>query len=148
MAERTVQKLDVACEYLDAAIEFFLERRNYFCAIHLASAAEELLGAHRPKNERIFELAWRADKALRSETGPTPSDDEARRGVNRWKNEIKHMKNGVLTLTIDESWIAEWHIDEALVNYYYLKLPKSASIRRYDDDQARRFRVALHSQQE
>jgi hypothetical protein len=138
MAERIVCKLDIAKEYLDAAIEFFLERRNYFCAIHLASAAEELLGAHLPENERISELAWRAEKTLRSETGPAPSDSEARRSVNKWKNEVKHMNNGFPTLVIDEAPIAEWHIEEALVNYYKLNLTKTAAIWNFEGYQNER----------
>ncbi len=138
MTERTVCKLDIACEYLDAAIEFFLERHNYFCTIHLASAAEELFGAHLPECERISSLAWRAQKALLSETGPTPSDKEAWKSINNWKNQVKHMNDGVQTLIIDEVSIAEWHISEALVNHHYLNLPKSVAIRRFNDDQVRR----------
>ena len=46
MTEREIPRLEIACEFLDAAIEFFLAQTNFFCAIHLASAAEELLGAH------------------------------------------------------------------------------------------------------
>jgi hypothetical protein len=132
MTERIVCKQDIAREYIDAAIEFFLEGRNYFCVIHLAAAAEELLGAHRPKDKHIFTLAWKAQKELRSETGLTPSDKEARNDVNKWKHQVKHMSDGVPTLTIDEAAMAEWHIEHALVNYYHLKLPKSAAIWRFE----------------
>ena len=59
MTEVEVSKLTIAGEYLDAAIEFFLARTNYFCAIHLSAAAEELFGAHLPEDVRIFTLAWR-----------------------------------------------------------------------------------------
>ena len=53
MTERKVSKLEIAQEYLDAAIEFFLAGTNFFCAIHLAAAAEELFGAHLPKSQRV-----------------------------------------------------------------------------------------------
>jgi hypothetical protein len=46
VTERKVSKLAIAHEYLDAAIEFFLARTNFFCAINLTAAAEELFGAH------------------------------------------------------------------------------------------------------
>jgi hypothetical protein len=46
MTEREVPKLEIASEFLDAAIEFFLAGCNFFCAIHLSAAAEELFGAH------------------------------------------------------------------------------------------------------
>jgi hypothetical protein len=36
MTEIEVPVLEIAREYLDAAIEFFLERTKFFCAIHLA----------------------------------------------------------------------------------------------------------------
>ena len=65
MVEATYSKLDIAREYLDAAIEAFLARRSFFCAIHLAAAAEELLGAHLPEDKRISTLAWKAEKALK-----------------------------------------------------------------------------------
>ena len=136
MTERTVSKLDIGCEYLDVAIEFFLDHRNYFCAIHLSAAAEVLLGAHLPKCKRIWPLAWKAEKAFRSESGPTISDAEARKLVNKWMTEIKHMDDGTSrTLTIDPLAIAEFHIEEALNNYYKLKLPKSSSVWRFEDYQ-------------
>jgi hypothetical protein len=63
VTEVEVSKLTIAGEYLDAAIEFFLARTNYFCAIHLSAAAEELLGPHLPEDQRIFTFAWKAEKA-------------------------------------------------------------------------------------
>ena len=42
MTEVEVPKLEIAREYLDRAIEFFLAGTNYFSAIHLSAAAEEL----------------------------------------------------------------------------------------------------------
>ena len=112
MTEQEVSKLAVAREYLDAAIEFFLAQKNFFCAIHLAATAEELLGAHLPECQRISTLAWKAEKALKSETGPTPSEAAARRSVNEWKNEIKHMNDrSSHTLTIDPAFAAEHHIE-------------------------------------
>jgi hypothetical protein len=146
MTELEVSKLEIAREYLDAAIEFFLARKNLFCAIHLAAAAEELFGAHLLKSdeesdERIFTLAWKAQKALISETRSTPindkeADKEARNSVNKWKNEIKHMDEGACrTVTIDPAFMAEHYIEQALVNFYKLGLPKSAMIWRFEDYQ-------------
>ena len=50
MTERKVSKLAIAHEYLDAAIEFFLARTNFFCAINLTAAAEEAI--------RCAHLSW------------------------------------------------------------------------------------------
>jgi hypothetical protein len=136
MTEREIPRLGIACEFLDAAIEFFLAQTNFFCAIHLAAAAEELLGAHLPECQRIFTLAWKAEKALISETGRSPSDVEARKRVNEWKNEVKHMNDGTgRTLTIDPPFAAEVLIEEALVNFYKLGLQKSAAVWKFEDHQ-------------
>ena len=139
MAELGVSKLDIAREYLDVAIEFFLERTKFFCAIHLAATAEELFGAHLPECQRIFTLAWKAEKELMSETGRIPTDTTARRSVNEWKNEVKHMNDSSCqTVTIDPAFAAEHHIEHALVNFYKLSLPKSAAIWRFEDHQNRK----------
>ena len=138
MTEVEISKLRIAGEYLDAAIEFFLARTNYFCAIHLSAAAEELFGAHLPEDQRVFTLAWRAEKALISKTGPVPADPVARRSVNKWKNDVKHMNEGTpLTITIDPAFAAERHIEQALINFYKLNLQKSAAIWKFEDDRNR-----------
>ncbi len=93
MSEQLVSKREVACEYLDAAIEFYQADTNLFCAIHLAAAAEELLGKL-PEEDRIFTYAWKAEKHFKAEKDPTVSDAESRKSVNQSKNRIKHMDNG------------------------------------------------------
>jgi hypothetical protein len=136
MVEREVAKREIAVEYLDAAIEFFLAGRSLFCAIHLSAAAEELLGAHLPEPGRISTLAWKAEKALLSETGLTPSDGAARTSVNEWKNEVKHMSdNTSQTVILDPAFAAEHYIEQALVNLYRLTVRKSDAIRRFEDHQ-------------
>jgi hypothetical protein len=114
MVEAVFSKLDIAREYLDVAIDSFLTQSNFFCAIHLAAAAEELLGAHLHENERISTLAWKAEKALKSKPAQTASDNAPRASVNEWKNEVKHMNDGTNpTLTIDPVFAADFHIEHA-----------------------------------
>jgi hypothetical protein len=139
VTEREVSKLEIANEYLDAAIEFFLAQKSYFSAIHLAAAAEELFGAHLPESQRIFTLAWKAEKALMAETGSVPSDAAARRSVNEWKNDVKHMNDGTSpTIRIDPAFAAEHHIEQALVNFYKLHLRKSPAVWRFEGHQNQR----------
>lgn len=146
MTEVEVSKLEVAGEYLDSAIEFFLAGTKYFCVIHLSAAAEELFGAHLPKDQRIFASAWKAEKALMSETGQFPSDAVARRSVNEWKNDVKHMNNGASpTIRIDPVFAAEHHIERALINFYRLNLRKSAAVWRFEDHQNREVRAMAAS---
>ena len=145
MTEVEVSKLEIASEYLDAAIGFFLAGTNYFCAIHLSAAAEELFGAHLREDQRIFTLAWKAEKALMSETGPIPSDAVARRSVNEWKNDVKHMNDGASpTIRIDPAFAAEHHIEQALINFYKLNLrKKSAAVWKFEDHQNRKVQAMV-----
>jgi hypothetical protein len=142
VTERKVSKLQIAQEYLDAAIEFFLAGTNFFCAIHLAAAAEELFGAHLPKSQRVSTAAWKANRALKwetDETGPIPTKADALRSVNKWKNEVKHMRNRARrTVAIDPPFIAEHHIEHALINFYKLKLQKSAALWKFEDHRNRK----------
>ena len=141
MTEVEVSKLEIAREYLDAAIGFLLAGTNYFCAIHLSAAAEELFGAHLPEGERIFTLAWKAEKALKSEAGSIPSDAAARRSVNERKNDLKHMNDGgTRTMMVEPAIAAEHHIEQALINFYKLKLRKSAAVWKFEDHQNHRVR--------
>ncbi|MFY9836255.1 MAG: hypothetical protein WAK55_07245 [Xanthobacteraceae bacterium] len=131
MSEGEISKLEIAREYLDAAIQFFLARTNFFCAIHLAGAAEELFGAHLPECQRVFSSALKAEKALKSEMGSTASPGKS---VNEWKNEVKHMNDPACgAVKIDPAFAAEHHIEQALVNFYKLNLPKSAAIWKFED---------------
>ena len=136
MAEADYCKRDIACEYLDAAIECFLAKSNLFCAIHLAAAAEELFGAHLPKDRRISTFAWKAEKALLSEFGQTVSDNAARKSVNEWKNEVKHMDDEMeSTLKIDPVFAAKYQIEQALINFRTLKLKDTPSILKFERHQ-------------
>jgi hypothetical protein len=146
VTEVEVSKLEIASEYLDSAIGFFLAGTNYFCAIQLSAAAEELFGAHLPEDQRIFTLAWKAEKALMSETGQIPSDAVARRSVNEWKNDVKHMNDGASPkIRIDPVFAAEHHIELALINFYRLNLRKSAAVWRFEDYQNRGVRAMAAS---
>jgi hypothetical protein len=144
MTEIEVRKLEIAREYLDAAIEFFLARTNYFCAIHLAAAAEELLGAHLPVSDRIFTSAWKAERGLMCLSGTVPADEreavkKAIRSVNEWKNDVKHMSDGTSpTILIDPAFAAEHHIEQALVDFYKLNLRKSDAIWKFETHQNRK----------
>lgn len=44
MVERTHERLALAKEQLNTALDLFLDHRNYSCAITLAGAAEEIFG--------------------------------------------------------------------------------------------------------
>ncbi len=90
--ENTYVKLDIAREYLDLAMQCYADGRDYFSTIHLAAAAEELLGKWLREEDRISTAALKAQKEMaRLETGKTPTDRKVRRFLNWSKNNIKHM---------------------------------------------------------
>jgi len=127
-------KLDIAREYLDLAMRCYVEQRDYFCAIHLAGAAEELLGQWLAPEDRISTAALKAHKQMTLlETGKTPSDGEARRYLNWSKNTIKHMDDGNPHIILDPVYEAGWWIEKALVNYYKIGFPKSPTLWDYED---------------
>ena len=71
-----------------------------------------------------------------SETGPISSDAVARRSVNEWKNDVKHMNDGASpTIRIDPAFAAEHHIEQALINLYKLNLRKSTAVWKFEDHQ-------------
>jgi hypothetical protein len=93
-----------------------LLRKSYSARIFLSASASSL-------------QPGRLRGALKSETGLSPTDKEARRSVNEWKNELKHMDDPAgRTVVIDPAFAAEWHIEQALINFY--KLEKTASVRK------------------
>ena len=139
MADSMYSKLYVAREYLDTSIGLFLDGIDLFSAIHLAATAEELFGAHLSVDQRISTLAWKAERALKSKNNVTISDRAARRSVNEWKNEIKHLDDGASDkLMIDPAFAAEHHIEHALIDFYKLGLRESPAIRRFELRQSRR----------
>jgi hypothetical protein len=76
---------------------------------------------------------------MKYETGLTLSERKARRSVNEWKNEVKHMNDGSAdAMTIDAAFAAEHHIEQALINFYKLRLRKSAAIWNFEDHQNHR----------
>ncbi|WP_372522375.1 hypothetical protein [Sulfuricaulis sp.] len=158
MSEAVHKKLNIACEYMDMAMQLYVEERNYFCAIHLAAAAEELLGMHLPEDKRISNVACKAQKALRIiETGKAPentkankkADKEAKRIVNFSKNTIKHMKDPKdtddTTIIIDPAFEAAHWIEQALINFYKLDLSKSPTLWKFEDYRNKQIRQELGS---
>ena len=76
--------------------------------------------------------------------GRIPTDAAARRSVNEWKNDVKHMNDGTSrTITIDPAFAAEHHIEQALINCYNLNLRKSAAVWKLEDHQNRKVRAMV-----
>lgn len=142
MAEAEYDKLNIAREYLDMAMQLYIEERSYFCAIHLAGAAEELFGTHLPEEERIFTMTWKAQRELHGILyGQEQTKKDSVRVVNQPKNAIKHDDFDERTVTVDPIRAARSSIEDALINFdklaqvsqYKSRLPKSPIMWRFDD---------------
>jgi hypothetical protein len=134
-------KREIAREFLDAAIEFYLTGTNLVCAIHLAGAAEELLGKHLPEKERILTSGSKAERALIAETGRILSEREARDRLLAAKNQIKHMANSDdETVTFEFGPLAEaaFLIRLAVTNLYNLNWPDTPAIQKFEEHAHRR----------
>jgi hypothetical protein len=140
MAIAEHRKLDIAVEYLDAAMQMYLERKN-FCAIHLAGAAVELFDLHLPKEKRLFGIAVKAERGLyASETGEVLDDKTIKKRLNLLKNSVKHMNDGERTISIDPSGEAEWWVELALLSSHRLGLKKTQTTFRYEDYKSEQIR--------
>ena len=129
-----IYKKDIATEYLNAAMQMYLRKENYFCAIHLAAAAFELFDLHLPKNQQTYELMRRAQRQLHKlETGNNQSDKDISKVINGSKNAIKHMNDGEQQVDIDPVYEARWYIDHALNCYERLGLEKTRTVWAYQD---------------
>jgi hypothetical protein len=153
VAKATYTKVQIACEYLDAAMDMYIQKRNYLCAIHLAAAAEELLGMHLPAEQRICTLAMKAQMALQIlGANPEPGNDatwrveheKAKGIVLEPKNQIKHHDRGETDeVLIDPVFEAAHWIEQALINFEKLKLVKSAAYWRFIDYRNREMRQGI-----
>ncbi|SCZ53194.1 hypothetical protein [Thiohalomonas denitrificans] len=117
----TYQKIDIAMEYLNLALREYISDKNMFSVIHLAGAAEELLGkiVSINKNESALE---RARHWLRSWYGiigkDTPLNTHLNKHILNIKNGIKHINDsGDLEIELDLNSEAKKVIHRAIENF-------------------------------
>ena len=121
---RPTPKLEVACQLLDRALRLYYEGDSDFAALHLAGAAEELLGRHvelaggEPSFKSLQSAAVRLSKYFAEDR--TESTPKAIATVmNHAKNAIKHMApSGDKHVSFDARNEAHDLLDRAVTNYY------------------------------
>lgn len=134
-------KRDIAVEYLDAAMQMYLEQK-YFCAIHLAAAAAELFDLHLSQEKRLFGLAVRAERSLHAiKTSEILDDKTIKEKLNLLKNSVKHMNDGERTIEIDPPGEASWWIEIARLSSSRLGVAKTQIAFRYDDFRSEQIQV-------
>ena len=135
-----VEKLTVACEFLEQALRLYYES-SYFAAIHLAGAAEELLGAHltilgKDSTFHNFRTAG-VDLANSFDDGPPITRRDMEALLNHAKNRSKHMDSAEdSTSTFDPAEEAHVLLDRAVSDYYHLMqycpLPETPLVARFN----------------
>jgi len=140
MTTRNHSKLEVATQQLDTALLLYFQKKEYFSAITLAGAAEEILGVYlkRHKQPNAFdqdlEASLRVYRWLFKKEG---SRDRIHKVINKAKNSAKHMmgKNDV-TVRCNARTEAKEVLDRAVSNYYSLmcfeELNETLRIKRFN----------------
>lgn len=144
-----VSKLAIATEYLNTAIALYFRGDAYFSALHLAGAAQELLGKFVERTGAIsahtslVEGAVRISKYL-NENGEPSTDKQIRAVVNYAKNRVKHMNDvGDDVVDFHAQTKAREMLDLAVSEFYQLwgsgaELNLSEEIERYNRYQVTR----------
>jgi len=147
--EMTVSKLTIAAEYLNRAIELYFRGDAYFSALHLAGAAQELLGKFVERTGEVSAHTSIVEGAVRisaylNENGKPSTDKQIRAVVNHAKNRAKHMDSvGDEVVYFDAQAAARDMLDLAVSEFNQLwasgaDLDLSAEIDRYNSYQATR----------
>ena len=137
MPQHTFDRLQLAVEQLDLAIELFLSHRSDVAALTLAGAAEEILGkavnriGGQSALEQTHETLALTSRILRGvELKYNSVADEE----NYARNSVKHLREGEdATVTTDIHRAAQSMIVRACTNYGRLDLPWTDPIKSFDD---------------
>lgn len=123
------EKIDVAKELLDCALYHYLESKSYFACVHLAGAAEEILGQYikNAGGEPSFNSQMRAAIKISelSDEGKYPSkENDIINLMNYAKNKTKHIDmkdpNDEGYLYYEPKDTAKEYLDRAVTDYYHL----------------------------
>ena len=137
MAIETYEKIDIACQQLNTAIDLFFQGANHFSVITLAGAAEEILG-------RFMELTGKQSSLIgivkgtalvhKHLFGEELPHKEFKFRANMVRNSIKHLdSDSDLNVTFDSE---EEMIDllvRATDNFYGLEMPESDQVQKFNE---------------
>lgn len=142
-------KIEIAVEYLDAAIDEREVHRRYFAAMNLAGVAEELLGKIvRLKDEKDYltsaveDLTFIQDKLWDKLGWAKKSPKEYKKLLGSTKNAIKHMDAGSdikarLYFKVEDE--SKWLITSAIHNLDRLGIEQSKKVEtflaKYSEDE-------------
>lgn len=137
MSEITYQRVTLACEQLDVAIDLFLTKRSLAAALTLAGAAEEILGKALSLKacQNALEYKYNVIKQLGD---AVPGGSLNRKAFtteeNYARNALKHLNSlAENTITIDLHEAALWMLVRARANYRELDYPATDRMTAFDN---------------
>lgn len=145
----SISKLTIASEYLTRAIELYFRDDSYFSALHLAGAAQELLGKFVERSGGVSAHTSLAQGAARisrhlNPHGVPSTERQMKDIINQAKNRVKHLNNvGDDVVEFDPQTFAREMLDLAVSEFYQLlgngaELEISDEIERYNRYQVER----------
>ena len=137
MAEETYEKLDIACQQLNTAIDLFFEDANHFSVITLTGAAEEILGRYmeligkQSSLDGIVKGTALVHKHLYGEELP---HKEFKFRANMARNSIKHLDSDEdLNVMFDSKEEMINMLVRATDNYFGMEIPESDQVRKFNE---------------
>jgi len=135
LREFTYNRVDLAIEQLEVALDLFLRKHSYVAALTLAGAAEEILGkALSLQGKRTILYQWHINNAFIDDVrNEQMSLSTYASQINNGRNSVKHMRSlDDATITLDLLEAAMWMIYRACANFERLGFPPTKRIRSFD----------------
>ncbi|MDP5138730.1 hypothetical protein ORJ04_22550 [Rheinheimera baltica] len=124
-------KLDIADEMLESAIESYLDNEKYFSSLHLAGAAQEIYGKWLRINGGQDFSTMMLNQAEKIFDEPI-NRKSVKKEDKRSKNSIKHMDNKSDRFTdLQPQMDSFMAISEAVAEYLMLQRPETSNITRF-----------------
>jgi hypothetical protein len=131
----THDKLDIADQMLDAAINEFLAHGRFLAALNLAAVAEELYGKYVricQKKDALHENIEAVQGVAKRRGGPELEIKEWKKIANQYKNSIKHFDSEAdRYVEIEAEDEARLAIADALSNHSKLERKETEEVRRF-----------------
>ena len=135
MELKKYEKIGIARLLLEKALSVYEEGDNYFAALHLAGASEEILGKY--LNAKGLKTSLESEKEAfilinKKLFNREISGKEAISFLNKTKNAIKHMDDKNDTFVVmDPKEDAEAMLDRALTNWWRLEQVFTTSMEKF-----------------
>lgn len=135
MGEVTYNRVDLAIEQLEVALDLFLRKHSYVAALTLAGAAEEILGKALSLQEKWTILnQWHINNAFMDDVrNQQMSLSTYASHINVDRNSAKHMRSlDDATITLDLLEASMWMLYRACANFGWLGFPPTKRMRSFD----------------